>query len=123
VPTRDLYVSPDHGIFIEGVLCNAVTLINGTTIRQVNQVPNHGIRYYNIETKAHELIMAEGCPVETFIDYVDRAKFDNFSEYKTRFGSERVIEEMPGFRVTSRRVLPLAIKMRLGIGAMEEQVE
>ncbi len=34
MPHRDLLVSPDHAIFVDGMLIGARQLLNGTTIRQ-----------------------------------------------------------------------------------------
>jgi hypothetical protein len=114
-PSRDLYVSPDHAIFIDGMLFNASTLVNGTTIRQVDRMPMTGFTYYHIETRAHDLILAEGCPAETFVDFNDRKSFDNVADYHARFGATRLIHEMPYPRISSQRLVPRAIRSKLGI--------
>ena len=41
--------------------------------------------------------------------------FDNYQEYLDLYGAERIIPEMDRMRITSRRLLPDAIKARLGI--------
>jgi hypothetical protein len=35
LPRRDLFLSPDHAIFVEDVLIPAQYLVNGTTVRQM----------------------------------------------------------------------------------------
>ncbi|MEL7116800.1 MAG: Hint domain-containing protein, partial [Pseudomonadota bacterium] len=113
VPRRDLFVSPDHAICIDDILYNANVLVNGTTIHQVERMPMNGFMYYHVETEAHELILAEGCPAETFIDFAGRDRFRNFAAYCERFGEGRVIPEMALMRVPSKRLLPQAIRERL----------
>ena len=46
VPHRDLVVSPDHAIFIDGKLICARQLINGTTIRQ--ETDWTAVDYYHV---------------------------------------------------------------------------
>jgi hypothetical protein len=107
LPVRDLRVSPDHAIAIDGYLINAGALVNGTTIYQERAVTEDFI-YYHIETDAHELILAEGVAVETFADFSTRDMFANAEE-----ATARVIPEMPLPRVSSARLVPESIKQQL----------
>lgn len=105
---RDLYVSPDHGLAIDGYLINASALVNGATIAQVDKMPLQGFTYYHIETDAHELILAEGQAAETYLDQPSRDCFDNGNE---RCGAPIYpAMEMP--RISSRRMLPKAVVAR-----------
>lgn len=72
-PAADLYLSPDHAVFLEGVLVPAKYLINGTTIVQT---PVEAVTYHHLELDSHDVILAEGAPTETYLDTGDRAKFD-----------------------------------------------
>ncbi len=108
VPERDLYVSPDHAVGMEGYLVNASVLVNGSTIYQVALMPLEGFCYYHVETDAHELLLAEGCPAESFIDREETNGFDNAGERV-----ERLVEEMNLPRISSRRLLPEMLAAKL----------
>ncbi len=76
LPERDLRVSPHHGIYLDGALFEAAGLVNGVTILR-----DHAARYvtyHHIELATHSLILAEGCPSETYLDTGNR---DMFVEY------------------------------------------
>jgi hypothetical protein len=74
LPERDLYLSPDHAVYADGVLIPIKYLINGTTIVQVRW---RTITYYHIELPQHDVVLAENLPVETYLDVHDRSTFDN----------------------------------------------
>jgi len=96
VPKRDLTVTADHALLVDGVLCNAGALVNGVTITQVPcaDMGTH-VTVYHVETECREIILAEGAPVETFIDTVSRRAFDNFEEYEVLYGKEPEMVELP----------------------------
>jgi hypothetical protein len=73
-PHRDLVVSPDHALFVDGALVVARHLINDATI--VQESPDR-ITYYHVELDAHEIVLAEGLPAETYLDTGNRAAFEN----------------------------------------------
>ncbi|NNM57684.1 Hint domain-containing protein [Acidocella sp.] len=78
VPGRRLVVSPDHALFLDGVLVPAKELLNWTTIRQDNAVER--VTYYHVELARHDVIFAEGAPVESYLDTGHRGIFDNAAE-------------------------------------------
>ena len=82
-PTRNLYVSPEHAIYIDRVLIPAIYLVNGLSITQCAPEGADIIEYLHIELFAHDVIYAEGATAETFrlSEHVGRDHFDNFAEY------------------------------------------
>lgn len=115
-PSRDLYLTPDHAVALDGLLINAGALINGQTIFQVARMPSTAFTYFHIETEAHDLILAENLRSETYVDYAGRGGFDNACEHPA---PDRIIAEMPLPRVTSARLLPAKLKARLDARAQD----
>jgi hypothetical protein len=116
LPSKDLFLTGSHAIYLGGNLINASTLVNGTTITQLSLKDMPDIfTYYHIETDAHEAIIANGLAAETFVDAPDRKAFDNYTEYVDTYGVERIIPEMDVPRITAVRHLPKDLRASLGI--------
>jgi hypothetical protein len=75
MPHRDLVVSPDHAIFVDGKLICARQLVNGTTIRQ--ELDWTAVDYYHVELDRHAILLAEGLPAESYIDTGNSGFFAN----------------------------------------------
>jgi hypothetical protein len=71
-PRRDLLLSPDHAVFVDGVLIPVRYLLNGATVRQVDVA---AVTYWHVELPAHGVLLAEGLPAESFLDTGNRAGF------------------------------------------------
>ncbi|WP_164744710.1 Hint domain-containing protein, partial [Nioella ostreopsis] len=114
LPYKPLTVTADHGMLVEGVICHAGALVNGTTITRV-PLAEMGETYtvYHIETEDHEIILANGAPAETFIDNVSRRVFDNFAEFEALYGDVPEMEELPYPRAMSSRQVPGRIASKL----------
>ena len=113
-PDQPLTVTADHGLLIGGVICHAGALVNGTSIRRVPPAEmGESYTVYHIETEAHEIIVANGAPAETFIDNVSRQAFDNFAEFDALYGDVPEMQELPYPRAMSARQVPGRIRARL----------
>jgi hypothetical protein len=55
VPARDLWISPHHAMFLDGLLTEARHLVNGVSIVQAVQVEE--VEYFHIELDTHDVIM------------------------------------------------------------------
>ena len=116
LPHSDLTVTADHGMLVDGVICHAGALVNGTTITRVPlSEMGESFTVYHIETEAHEIILANGAAAETFIDNVSRRVFDNFAEFEALYGDVPEMEELSYPRAMSARQVPARIRTRLSL--------
>ena len=72
VPRRDLLLSPDHAVFVDGALIPVRYLINGATIAQEDA---EAVTYWHVELPEHGVLLAEGLPCESFLDTGSRSTF------------------------------------------------
>jgi hypothetical protein len=98
-PHRDLFLSPDHAVYVGEVLIPVKYLINGTTIVQP---PVERVTYHHLELAEHNVLLAQGLPAESFLDLRDGSKYSNrpwpvrlYPDYSARmweaFGCARLI--------------------------------
>lgn len=88
IPHTDLYLTGWHSLFTDGVLIPVGSLINGTTINEARELAE--LEFFNIKFESHDVIFAEGAPVESLLE-VDECAV-NFSEYLRKYGAPRTDE-------------------------------
>lgn len=108
VPIKDLTVTADHALLVDDILIHAGALVNGSTIHVLTR-DACGDHYtvYNVETDAHEILLANGAPAETFID--------NYAEYQKLYGDDAPMVELDLPLAMTARQVPPAIRARLGL--------
>ena len=74
VPERDLWLSPEHAVFIGGALIPIRCLVNGATIQRD---PWPEVTYWHVELPRHDVILAEGLACESYLDCGNRDAFAN----------------------------------------------
>ena len=79
LPERNLFLSPGHPVLVGadderrgGVLVPIMCLINGTTVARA---PVDAVTYWHVELDQHDILLAEGLPAESFLDFGNRPWF------------------------------------------------
>jgi glycosyltransferase involved in cell wall biosynthesis len=79
VPRQDLFLSPAHALFLDGMLIPAGALVNRYSIVQAETVDQ--VSYFHLELETHDVILAEGAPAESFAAVDGRGMFHNAKEF------------------------------------------
>jgi hypothetical protein len=88
-PQRDLYLSQEHGLLIDGVLIPVKHLVNGRSIAFDDDAEmSETIEYFSVELDTHEVIFAEGTAAESFRYAGGQIAWDNLGDYQDLYGSE-----------------------------------
>ena len=74
LPSRDLVLSPDHAVFMDGYLVPIRHLVNGQSIVQETR---DAVTYWHVELERHDVLLAEDLPCESYLDTGNRAAFEN----------------------------------------------
>jgi hypothetical protein len=73
-PRHAVLLSPDHAVFVEDVLIPIRFLVNRSAVARLAV---DAITYYHIELAQHDVVLAEGLPVETYLETGGRNAFGN----------------------------------------------
>ena len=65
VPHRDLYLSPGHALYLDGVLICVRGLVNDRSIVRCSKGEEDRLSYFQLDLEDHQVIFAEGAPVES----------------------------------------------------------
>jgi len=98
LPARDLFVSPEHALYVDGVLVAARLLVNGSSIRQVQGVES--LEYFHIELERHQVLFAEGMPAESYVECGNRGMFHNAHQFAALYPDDAT----PSFYFCAPRV-------------------
>ncbi|MBO9197730.1 Hint domain-containing protein [Rhizobium sp. 16-449-1b] len=90
MPSQDLYISAGHALYVDGALVRVKDLINGSSIVLALPDGRETVEYYNVLLDSHDVVIADGTPVETFqLRGSDYESFDNFVELEKLYPVER----------------------------------
>lgn len=73
VPFKDLLVTSEHCLFLDGQFIPVRMLVNGSSIHYDKSFSNY--EYFHLETENHSIIMANGLLTESYLDTGNRNSF------------------------------------------------
>jgi microcystin-dependent protein len=117
IPRRDLLVSPDHAMLLDGVLIPARCLVNGATILVETDLA--AVDYFHLELATHDVLLAEGAACESFVDDDSRQFFDNAAEFAQLYPDAVSCRDTCVPKIESGPLLA-AIRRRLDGAAVQE---
>ena len=128
-PARDLILTADHALVVDGFLINAGALVNGTTIAPIPAWRGLPARFHSllgmVETEAHSVASwPRNCPSGKLHRlHAGRAGFDNFTRsYVAQGGDRRRHHRSCRCRcISTPRLLLPALRQRLGLGARPDR--
>ena len=85
LPRRDLLLSPGHPVLVGadaenegGHLVPVMCLVNGTTVARIAVAD---VTFWHVELDAHDILLAEGLPAESYLDWGDRPFFSDAPDH------------------------------------------
>ena len=74
LPARDLVLSPEHALLLDGHLVPVHVLVDGISVVQEAW---ERVTYHHVELDRHDVLLAEGMATESYLDTGNRASFAN----------------------------------------------
>src|SRR5262249_249132 len=65
IPHADLFLSPFHSVYMDGLLVPVRNLVNGRSSVDCGAVGFDTSEYFHVELDRHDVIFSEGAPTET----------------------------------------------------------
>jgi hypothetical protein len=91
-PQRDLYLSQEHCLLIDGIFIPVKHLVNGGSVAFDDEAKvSETIEYFSVELDTHQVIFAEGTAVETFRYAGGQIAWDNLGDYQDLYGEHAVM--------------------------------
>ncbi|WP_158658545.1 Hint domain-containing protein [Methylocystis bryophila] len=87
VPSRDLYLTQEHCLYVDGVLIGAGSLVNGTTIVVDAAEQWDELEYFHIKLECHDVVYAEDLACESLLNVGEKAA--NFADYYRKYGEPK----------------------------------
>lgn len=75
VPSRDLYVTGGHSLYLDGVLIPVEFLVNDHSV--VRDKAARVVEFYHVELPSHDVLIADGAPAESYKEDGNRDQFHN----------------------------------------------
>ena len=87
---RDLYLSQEHALFIDGFLIPVRHLVNERSIAVDHDAKrSETIEYFCVELDAYQVVFSEGAAAETFRYGGGQIKWDSLDDYQSPYGPEQ----------------------------------
>jgi hypothetical protein len=91
-PQRNLYLSQEHCLLIDGVLIPVKHLVNERSIAFDDDAKtSETIEYFCVELDTHQVVFAEGMAAETFRYGGGQIVWDNLGDYQDLYGREHKV--------------------------------
>src|SRR5215831_465146 len=123
VPHRDLYLSSQHALYLDGLLVTVGSLVNGSTIVRCDADELQNLDYFHLELAEHDVVFAEGAPSETLLSASGEYNlFDNLSERPSleREMTSQAQPIAPQFNITGGR-RQLRSRLRSGFALLVDR--